>query len=223
MDRPHNLSTSEVIAMLRLANRLHVMHDPMSRKRSLIEGLCELVGGSAGTCVVVHTDPETQKATVISGVVYRASAVGDVIRHYESASGAPSAPAWPRKSANDGNAPLESRLQLPDSTVAAILCLFHLPDQKEKFTSRHRRLIDLFHAEVNWIYQTDVLLASPDALSLSPRARQTLEHLLAGLSEKEIATRLLLSPNTVHHYVKSIHKHFGVSSRSELLARWVGK
>ena len=38
-----------------------------------------------------------------------------------------------------------------------------------------------------------------------------------------LAARLSLSPNTVHHYIKAIHRHFRVSSRSELLARWVGR
>jgi len=30
-----------------------------------------------------------------------------------------------------------------------------------------------------------------------------------------------LSVHTVHDYVKALHSHFGVSSRTELLARWV--
>jgi DNA-binding NarL/FixJ family response regulator len=51
--------------------------------------------------------------------------------------------------------------------------------------------------------------------------RQTLEGLLAGEAEKQIASRLDLSPHTVHVYVKLLYKHFGVSSRGELLARFV--
>jgi DNA-binding CsgD family transcriptional regulator len=56
---------------------------------------------------------------------------------------------------------------------------------------------------------------------LSPRQRQTLELLLSGNAEKEIATHLAISRHTVHVYVKSIYKIFGVCSRGELLARWV--
>jgi DNA-binding NarL/FixJ family response regulator len=56
---------------------------------------------------------------------------------------------------------------------------------------------------------------------LPPRVLQTLEGLLAGQSEKEVAHELGVSPHTVHVYVKSLHKHFGVSSRGELLARFV--
>ena len=64
-------------------------------------------------------------------------------------------------------------------------------------------------------------LALIDQPGLSGRMRQTLQGLLAGEGEKQIAYRLKLSPHTVHVYVKGIYRHFGVSSRGELLARFV--
>ncbi|VTT98623.1 family transcriptional regulator : LuxR family transcriptional regulator OS=Myxococcus stipitatus (strain DSM 14675 / JCM 12634 / Mx s8) GN=MYSTI_00406 PE=4 SV=1: GerE [Gemmataceae bacterium] len=57
---------------------------------------------------------------------------------------------------------------------------------------------------------------------LSPREGDTLSLLLAGCSEKEVAARLRLSPRTVHEYVTALYRKFGVHSRSELLACWVG-
>jgi DNA-binding CsgD family transcriptional regulator len=57
--------------------------------------------------------------------------------------------------------------------------------------------------------------------TLSPRMKQTLQRLLAGDSEKQIAARLGLSRHTVHVYVKALYKGFAVSSRGELLARFV--
>lgn len=56
---------------------------------------------------------------------------------------------------------------------------------------------------------------------LSPRMRQTLDGLLAGDSEKQIAHKLALSKHTVHVYVKALYKGFGVCSRGELLARFI--
>jgi DNA-binding CsgD family transcriptional regulator len=56
---------------------------------------------------------------------------------------------------------------------------------------------------------------------LSRRERQTLELLLAGNAEKQIAAQLSISRHTVHVYVKSLYKRFGVNSRPELLAKWV--
>ena len=61
------------------------------------------------------------------------------------------------------------------------------------------------------------------AVVLSPRVRQTLDRLLAGDSEKEIAANLRLSPHTVHVYVKTLYRRFGVCSRGELLARFVDR
>lgn len=59
------------------------------------------------------------------------------------------------------------------------------------------------------------------AVPLSPRTRQTLDCLLAGDSEKQVAARLGLSRHTVHVYVKTLYRRFGVSSRGELFARFV--
>jgi DNA-binding CsgD family transcriptional regulator len=56
---------------------------------------------------------------------------------------------------------------------------------------------------------------------LSRRERQTLDLLLTGNAEKQIAAQLSISRHTVHVYVKSLYKRFGVNSRSELLAKWV--
>ena len=56
---------------------------------------------------------------------------------------------------------------------------------------------------------------------LSRRERQTLELLLTGNAEKQIAAQLSISKHTVHVYVKSLYKRFGVNSRPELLAKWV--
>ncbi len=56
---------------------------------------------------------------------------------------------------------------------------------------------------------------------LSRRQRETLELLLAGNAEKQIAARLKISRHTVHVYVKSLYKRFDVNSRPELLAKWV--
>lgn len=53
---------------------------------------------------------------------------------------------------------------------------------------------------------------------LSPRLRQTLDALLAGASEKEIATQLGLRSSTVHDYVGTLYRHFNVTSRAELMA-----
>jgi DNA-binding NarL/FixJ family response regulator len=54
---------------------------------------------------------------------------------------------------------------------------------------------------------------------LPPRLGQTLELLLNGASEKQVANQLKLSRHTVHGYVKALYRLYGISSRAELLAR----
>ncbi len=56
---------------------------------------------------------------------------------------------------------------------------------------------------------------------LSPRQRQTLELLLEGLSEKQVAHEMGLRRPTVHDYIVTLYRHFDVSSRAELLSYFV--
>lgn len=60
--------------------------------------------------------------------------------------------------------------------------------------------------------------AALDAADLSPRLRETGAALMTGASEKQIASQLGLSPHTTHHYVKTLYRRFGVSSRAEFMA-----
>jgi DNA-binding NarL/FixJ family response regulator len=60
---------------------------------------------------------------------------------------------------------------------------------------------------------------SQSAEQLPPRLAQTLELLLKGASEKQVANKMNLSRHTVHGYVKSLYRLYTVSSRAELLAR----
>jgi DNA-binding CsgD family transcriptional regulator len=64
-------------------------------------------------------------------------------------------------------------------------------------------------------------LTDPSPADLAPRVRQVLRCLLEGDSDKQIAQRLGLARHTVNQYVKTIFHHFGVRSRTELLARWI--
>jgi DNA-binding CsgD family transcriptional regulator len=90
------------------------------------------------------------------------------------------------------------------------------------FSDEERQLVDAFHLGCREIYE-----AGPERTGeverLAPRYRPTLELLLRGSSEKEVAAERNLSIHTVHEYVKKIYEHFGVSSRPKLLALWIEK
>jgi DNA-binding CsgD family transcriptional regulator len=59
----------------------------------------------------------------------------------------------------------------------------------------------------------------PPEPGLSPRDRDVLALLREGLSDKEIAARLGISPHTVNQRTKRLYRRFGVHSRAELLAK----
>lgn len=95
----------------------------------------------------------------------------------------------------------------------------HRGGQSQPFTPSDHRLLRLLHAELGRFWREDVLAQTADpARTLAPRLRQTLELLVQGLSEKQIAFQLKISPHTVHNYVKALHQRFKVSSRGELIA-----
>ncbi len=57
---------------------------------------------------------------------------------------------------------------------------------------------------------------------LAPRIRQTLQRLLTGDSEKEIAARLNLSRHTIHVYVKTLYKHFNGAQPGRIVGQMGG-
>lgn len=100
------------------------------------------------------------------------------------------------------------------------------PLGQRPYSERESELIALLQQNVAWMNHAayDELTKSPlERLraNLRPRYARVLDQLLAGKSEKEIATALLLSTRTVHKYVEQIYRVFSVSSRAELMARFI--
>jgi DNA-binding CsgD family transcriptional regulator len=58
-------------------------------------------------------------------------------------------------------------------------------------------------------------------LIASPRQRQILELLAQGLSAKEIALRLAVSPRTVQKHLEHLHAENGFKTNCQAVARWV--
>lgn len=61
-------------------------------------------------------------------------------------------------------------------------------------------------------------LMPPSTKAFSPREREIFPLLFSPLTEKEIAEQLGISPHTVHQYIRSIYKSYGVGSRAALMA-----
>lgn len=74
----------------------------------------------------------------------------------------------------------------------------------------------------------DAAMHSPSSppkvsISLTPREREVLSWMVTGLSNPEIAERLVLSPVTVKFHVSNILSKLGCSSRTEAVALAVGE
>jgi DNA-binding CsgD family transcriptional regulator len=107
---------------------------------------------------------------------------------------------------------------------------------KPFFTPRQRRIIEIAHSQLRWIYYPQanpveerhsapmqmICPNGPQLERLAPRYQRVLSHLLGGGSEKEMASYLGLSRFTIHEYIRAIYRKLNVNSRSELMARWVG-
>jgi DNA-binding CsgD family transcriptional regulator len=98
----------------------------------------------------------------------------------------------------------------------------HRVQGKPDFTERDRRILHLITSEIDWLHRAGVPESgAPSAIPLTQRQRQVLFFLLAGDSIKQVAAKLEISAHTVNDYVKLIHKHYNVSSRGELLSKFL--
>lgn len=61
-----------------------------------------------------------------------------------------------------------------------------------------------------------------EQFALTERERETVELLLQGLTSKEIAIRMNISPNTVKAFLRLVMVKMGVSTRSGIVGRVVG-
>lgn len=102
------------------------------------------------------------------------------------------------------------------------LLVFVRPLRERDFTSRHRSIVRELYKQVTALIGGPLAgYHEPSPSTLWPRVRQTLQCLLEGDSDKQIAAHLGLSRYTVNQYTKAIFAHFGVGGRAELLARWI--
>jgi len=89
------------------------------------------------------------------------------------------------------------------------------------FSEEERNAVEFFHEQLAHLEERAA--GRRGEPRLTPRERDVLQGLLQGSSEKQVAAELGISPQTVHGRVKSIYLAYGVSSRSELLVRCLGR
>ncbi len=237
MHGTRSFTLDQVREILQLEQGLRSAADPLARKQLLLNGMCRFIRGDSASCEVGIIDQASRQSTVLSVVrVGNEEATSQWLNQSshpdEPVDANDEKPLRPRSisklAVNRPTARVRSSRRVSGGIVSTIYFVgvglsarIRVWCDRPRFTQAERAIVDLVHLEMSWVYEDDLLLVSRNEISLSPRQRQTLDHLLAGDSEKQIAAKLQLSHNTVHHYVKALHRHFNVSSRSELLAKWV--
>jgi DNA-binding CsgD family transcriptional regulator len=68
-------------------------------------------------------------------------------------------------------------------------------------------------------FRVSALSQASEMFGFTPRENQTVELLLQGLTSKEIATRLEISPNTVKAFVRLVMVKMGVTTRSGIVGK----
>lgn len=92
------------------------------------------------------------------------------------------------------------------------------------FTEREQGIVSLIHMIINDEIGTYLAAADePKISSLTTRRLEVLAQLIKGDSEKQIAFDLGLARGTIHDHILAIYRHFEVSSRGELLAKFIGR
>lgn len=111
------------------------------------------------------------------------------------------------------------RLEAGDEAPLQTLVL-HRDAGDGEFDGGAKYLVQLLHHELSGLHNKQLALPTHrrDTGSLPPRMAQVLDGLLRGEPEKKIAARLELSPHTVNRHVQRLYRHFGVNSRTKLIA-----
>ncbi|MGH8574080.1 MAG: response regulator transcription factor [Gammaproteobacteria bacterium] len=85
--------------------------------------------------------------------------------------------------------------------------------------TRRQRVASLTAAVRSMGRQSEQVTAAEARLSaLTARERQVVEHLVGGLTDREIARHLGISPRTVHKHLEAIYRKLGLGNRTSLIA-----
>jgi len=114
---------------------------------------------------------------------------------------------------------------IPINEDAEIQIGFHRSFSKPDFSAHELKFVSHALRGLRWFFRHQMLGEGAGVASspLTATEQTVLQGLLLGLSEKQIAAQNTQSPHTTHDHVKRIFRKYGVSSRSSLMALWLGK
>ena len=198
------LEDIDIYDLVDLLGQASALDSPLpARKQFLLDGLCALIGAEAWSWTLKPSPTGRRGET-------------------ESASGGNRALLARTGRARTGKRVLRFS-ELSGDAASSIVFLRRA--SRPPFTAREKLLARIVCEEIPWLHEPPQALTSLPAKTpraaaqLSPRQRETLDHLMAGLSYQEVSQRMGISPHTVHDYVKNLYRHFGQHSRAALITR----
>lgn len=103
----------------------------------------------------------------------------------------------------------------------ACVCAYRLSKGQGPFAAHDCQTVDVVHRECAWIYRDPVAWEAVRGLDPEPARTGSVLQAAVRAGGKADRPGNELSRNTIHHYVKAIYKRLRVSSRGELLVRWM--
>jgi DNA-binding CsgD family transcriptional regulator len=90
------------------------------------------------------------------------------------------------------------------------------------FSDADSEFLDFAFTHIRWLHANAFEPVPQSSIeALSARQRGVAFLLMAGLSRKEIAKNLAISPTTVDDHIKAIYRHFNIGSATELAALFI--
>jgi len=111
----------------------------------------------------------------------------------------------------------------PPRTQSSSMIVLHRVVGAPAFTDADVRRMTCLTRALRPLIGRRLATADDPVAALPPRKHAALRLLLGGLAETDAADRLGVSPGTFHKYVTEIYRRFGVHSRAQLQARFVGR
>lgn len=111
----------------------------------------------------------------------------------------------------------------PVTPVAESCFCFDKRGKHRRFTKSDKTLAAQALRGIKW-FHLQVLMSHGIGLldsPLTPTERRVLPFLLSGTNEKEIADKMGVTPGSVHQYITTLFRKFGVHGRADFMALWL--
>ncbi len=214
---PSLLEDADIRSVIRLLGKVAIIEcDLAEKKRLLLGGMCELIDGDGWAWSLTGPSDATSEATCLHSLSGGTTGALPALPAPASSAKLPVDRAKQGELSTGNRGMTIAARQLSENKLSQ-LQFGRLPG-RAPFSLREEMMARIFCEEVAWLHDPP-RLRQVAKFKLTPRQMATLALLAEGLSRKEIAVRLQLSPNTVQGYVKEIYRYFGTHSHAELLKR----